>query len=137
MKQGVMLIMFALSACTSGSGDGPDLESYRWKNRVILHHRATPAMLHLTPEEREKFEERDLVFLEANQDLRAEFDLSEETSTFILIGKDGKEKGGQTGSLDLAEWFELIDQMPMRQREMAEKQDPSAEDAGGNFSRDW
>ncbi|MEY3896902.1 MAG: hypothetical protein RLZZ214_2423, partial [Verrucomicrobiota bacterium] len=32
---------------------------------------------------------------------------------FVLIGKDGGEKDRQTGTLDLAKWFALIDGMPM------------------------
>jgi len=41
-------------------------------------------------------------------------------ATFVLFGKDGDEKSRQQDGLELKALFSLIDQMPMRQREMRE-----------------
>ena len=38
-----------------------------------------------------------------------------------LVGKDGGKKARQTGRLDLQAFFDLIDTMPMRLREMEHK----------------
>jgi len=48
------------------------------------------------------------------------FDIVPDKSTalFVLIGKDGGEKSRQSGKLDIEQWFDQIDSMPMRQREM-------------------
>jgi len=53
--------------------------------------------------------------------VRNEFDVEPDTTTFVLIGKDGTEKLRKT-EIDLDEIFEVIDAMPMRKREMKEKE---------------
>ena len=50
--------------------------------------------------------------------LRNQFKIDSGTTTFILIGKDGTEKL-RKDSMDLDELFEVIDAMPMRQREVS------------------
>lgn len=141
MKHTTTLAMLALVAC--GSPDGAKtsgqkkLENYQWKNRVILHHQAPEEMLELSKAERADFENRDLVFLKADEGLQEKFSLDGDQAVFVLIGKDGREKGGQKGRLDLAEWFDLIDTMPMRKREMEEGQDDRGAEERQKFSQDW
>jgi hypothetical protein len=53
--------------------------------------------------------------------LREQYDLSTTNAIFILVGKDGGEKARQRGRLDLQAFFDLIDTMPMRLREMEHK----------------
>ena len=52
--------------------------------------------------------------------LRHRFKLNsaKEKSQYILIGKDGGEKARQQGALNLVNWLDLIDQMPMRRDEI-------------------
>ncbi len=50
-----------------------------------------------------------------------DYQLKEQTTAWILIGKDGGEKMRGAGSLPLEEIFQRIDSMPMRQREMREQ----------------
>ena len=67
--------------------------------------------------------ERDLVtsFITNSSDpLRADYDVSGEF-TVILIGKDGTEKERFSEPVEPASLFNLIDQMPMRRREMKEE----------------
>jgi hypothetical protein len=52
--------------------------------------------------------------------VRNEIDVEAGTTTFVLIGKDGTEKLRKT-EIDLDEIFEVIDAMPMRKREMKDK----------------
>ena len=119
MKAATLMALFTMTACSS-----PDekslLEKYRWEKRVIVHDQASDEALELRAEERAPFLDRDLVFVAADDALREAFDIDGPEPTFILIGKDGSEKGRQSGTLNLPEWFALIDTMPMRRREMQE-----------------
>jgi hypothetical protein len=45
--------------------------------------------------------------------------------TFILIGKDGREKARRHDTLDLDAWFALIDTMPMRRAEIRDQRGQS------------
>jgi len=119
MKGKTWIVALALAGCQS-SGEPISLEDYRWEKRVILHHNAPPAQLVLSPATDKAFEDRDLVFLAAGEELEKQFRLSGPEPVFVLIGKDGKEKARQSKTLDLKEWFQLIDTMPMRQTEMQE-----------------
>lgn len=125
----------AFTACSSPE-ENSRLEKYRWEKRVILHDHAPEKVLELTAAERKKFQERDLVFLKANDELRERFDFAGEKASFILIGKDGEEKAKQSGSLNLAPWFDLIDTMPMRQREMSDSDESEEDRDERKFSRD-
>ena len=117
------------------------LESYQWKNRLILasvpsnYDRDKLAAVLLS--NRSKLDERNLVVLNVSlglaqipgtvrldprqtNTLREKFKLnaSKTTPSFVLIGKDGGEKARQMGDLNLALWLDLIDEMPMRQNEL-------------------
>ncbi len=117
---------------------GP-LDSYRWKNRLIIASVASEEARTQTAAalaaNRAKIEERDLkvidlspgaaripgsVRLDARETsaLRQKLKLSEAETIFVLIGKDGGAKARQGEALPLARWFELIDSMPMRADEM-------------------
>ena len=117
------------------------LDSYRWKNRLIIA--SVP-----TKEERDhlaaslvsdstKLVNRNLLVIDVtlgrelipgtvhpNQEqtnmLRHRFKLNsaKKTSQYILIGKDGGEKARRQGALNLANWLDLIDEMPMRRDEI-------------------
>jgi hypothetical protein len=117
------------------------LESYQWKNRLILA--SVPAkeegekLAALLLSNRSKLDERNLVVLNVSLGsapipgtirldpsqtnlLREEFKLSASKTapSFVLIGKDGGEKARHTGDLNLARWLDLIDEMPMRREEL-------------------
>lgn len=58
----------------------------------------------------------------ANRELRKRFDVTKRRGlTVILIGKDGTEKARWKQRVDPNVIFDIIDQMPMRQREMDEE----------------
>lgn len=117
------------------------LDAYRWKNRLIIA--AVPpgeSRDQLTASlatNRAEIAERDLKVFDVSPEsapipgtvrldpkqttaLREKFKLSaqETNAVFILIGKDGGEKARQRGTLKLANWFTLIDEMPMRRDEI-------------------
>jgi hypothetical protein len=117
------------------------LDSYQWKNRLILA--SVPSSEGVDPlavvlsTNRSKLDERDLVVINVSLGsaqipgtvrldprqtniLREEFKLnaSKTTPSFVLIGKDGGEKARQTGDLNLPLWLDLIDEMPMRRDEL-------------------
>ncbi len=117
---------------------GP-LDSYRWKNRLFIvsfaSEEARAETAATLAANRAKLEERDVkvidlspgavgipgtVRLESAQTsaLRDQLKLSGAATTFVLIGKDGGAKARQSGTLELARWFEFIDSMPMRADEM-------------------
>lgn len=102
------------------------LESYRWQNRLIVYHLADSAaeagkLRELISQTERELEDRDLLFIEMSAPLLKRFRVSSGRSTFILLGKDGSEKGRQSPQLDLGAFFKRIDQMPMRRAEMREK----------------
>lgn len=103
----------------------PTMKDYRWKNRVLLTFgnptsdklRDQKAILATDPD---GLEDRDLVILEPPQTntLAKRYKVDPKNFTVILVGKDGGEKLRQQEPVTLDQLFGLIDQMPMRQREM-------------------
>ena len=101
------------------------MKDYRWKNRVLLTFgnptsdklRDQKAILATDPD---GLEDRDLVILEPPQTntLAKRYKVDPKNFTVILVGKDGGEKLRQQEPVTLDQLFGLIDQMPMRQREM-------------------
>ena len=105
------------------------LEPYRNRNRVLLIFAPSPANKAYLEQKRlleraeDGLQERDVVVLELLEGeqaraLRDDFSVSENVFAVVLIGKDGGEKErflepAQPGTL-----FNIIDQMPMRRREM-------------------
>lgn len=104
------------------------LAAYRWKARVLLvfaPRANAPALVEqrrFAEKEKANFQDRDLVVLEltdgAKADaLRRQFGVKPEEFSVILIGKDGGEKLRKPVPVAPKELFDLIDSMPMRQRE--------------------
>jgi hypothetical protein len=127
------------------SETGFDVDSYRWKNRLILVF--TPswkqqdylAQMDIWLSDREGMAERDLVLIELpesglgrvgeaqlrRQDVAAlyeRYDVEKGGFCVLLIGKDGGVKLRSDSPLKTDDLFGLIDSMPMRQREIRERQ---------------
>jgi hypothetical protein len=121
-----------------------EFKDYLWENRPLLLFIPSsdePAYLSIINRlnlEQDQIQDRDMVIIEvfasgvvrkntegvqdtSATELRRRFGVSAEAFTAILIGKDGGVKLRQTGQLDLAQIFALIDSMPMRQQEMMQK----------------
>jgi hypothetical protein len=137
-----------------------NLEAYRWKNRLLLVFAPSMddpgylAFLDKVQVQREGVEDRDLVVFQILPDnrvlegdkefgedvgsaLRRKFFVKPETFTVVLVGKDGGVKLRRGEWVDLKEIFNLIDTMPMRQREMLERshsglEEPSLKAIFGN-----
>ncbi len=57
-------------------------------------------------------------------ELRARFGVGDDAFAFILVGKDGGEKLRSDGPVPAERLAEVIDAMPMRQRERRERKQP-------------
>ena len=121
-----------------------ELKNLQWKNRILLifvPSAEDPARGSLVAELNTQVagvRERDLLIGElfeagasrfagapltpqSAEAFRREFAVRKETSTVILVGKDGEVKLRREGPVQAAEIFALIDSMPMRQKEMHER----------------
>ena len=121
-----------------------DLKGYRWQNRLLLVFAPKEIITDFEEFNRQLKAEnpevldRDLVVFrifetassrvdnqplspENAEALRQRFEIKAGQFTVILIGKDGSVKLIRERQADLKEIFDLIDSMPMRQREMREK----------------
>ena len=126
VKQSIALLLLVLAMLVSQAAN---LESYRWQNRLlVLFLPQTPgselaAARAFIEQHQSDMDARDLrvITVNANEqgELREQFEVSEKSLTFVLIGKDGGEKARQVEWLDLPAMLELIDTMPMRRREIA------------------
>ncbi len=138
------IILAVGAVLTTPTAWGTDLKSYRWKNRLLLVF--SPAESNpdfaafdrsLTMQDPE-VKDRDLIVFrvfekdpsrlekqplapEDADKLRRRFKAAPGRFTVILIGKDGGVKMVREHRAALAEIFDLIDSMPMRQQEMREK----------------
>ena len=115
------------------------LEPYKWKNRILLvfsPHDSSDIdkQLAVFSNYQEGMQERDLLVfkiadesihhpdgsrdgLEAADNLRNKYQVTENQFSVILIGKDGTEKLRQNEVLDAEKLFAVIDAMPMRKQE--------------------
>ena len=135
----------ALTVNSKASQDKPitDLDGLRWKYRVILVSAHEPLMSNALANLNElaaEIEERDIAWFVLGDDglhtnfkgkladaLRGRivdryFTPVPNGTSVLLIGKDGTLKSRSSG-LDLEATFGLIDQMPMRRREMQRQRD--------------
>jgi len=99
-----------------------ELKQAQWKHRIILlnnPHQSTRWATSLKKHEA-GMKERHLKIIPVDQVLLKKYRITSSEPTLILIGKDGGEKMRQTSKFDLKKVFALIDQMPMRRREMEE-----------------
>ncbi len=124
-----ILLFCLLLGVTWSSWQADPLAAYRWKFRVLLVFAPRADATALAEQRRfienkkTGFQDRDLVVLELTngakaEALRQQFSVKPEVFAVILIGKDGGEKLRQTKPVAPGELFDLIDSMPMRQREM-------------------
>jgi len=120
------------------------LDSYRWKYRILLicagssHDKRTAALDAALESRRKGLQDRDLVIVRAYEDgtgsangsllapddvrkMRQDFSIGTGECLVLLIGKDGTEKLREGCTFDLEDIFSVIDAMPMRQREMNER----------------
>jgi len=114
-----------------------DLEKHQWKNRIIaisspeFNDRYAEDQLRLLQGNLNALQERKLIIYHVTnhgftKDFSSEIFPSENTQTEItsfhisLIGLDGTEKMAADSPRTAKQFFDLIDQMPMRQEEMKE-----------------
>jgi hypothetical protein len=119
------------------------LDDYKWKNRVVVLF-ATDAESDLYQSQMDKFEslesgikDRDLLFISIFEEgcseinsksisdksaasIRKQLRKGKDPFQIVLIGKDGTVKLQRNEILSPDELFDIIDQMPMRRREMKE-----------------
>ncbi|MBZ2183881.1 MAG: DUF4174 domain-containing protein [Bryobacter sp.] len=90
-----------------------ELESYRWRKRILLQLGGAPPQGALPP----GYSERDLIRLHAEDPALARRLAVFEQPCWLLIGKDGGVKAKWTHLPADPELYRLIDSMPMRQAE--------------------
>lgn len=121
--------------------DGLPLESLRWQSRIVVVLAGAPGdamldeQLRLLDEASAGLRERDMVVVEEAGDgvsvngiaqpepasLREAYDAPSSGFQVLLIGKDGGVKLRSAEPVGAGELFALIDTMPMRRREMQER----------------
>ena len=112
--------------------DVPKLETYHGHNRIVLVFASSPVSeAYLTQKQifsglEDGLHERNLLIFylfsdEGADKLRRRFNVSEKAFTLVLIGKDGGEKERFLEPTQPTMLFDIIDQMPMRRREIREK----------------
>lgn len=137
----LIILMMMASFFVKGQGDFP--EQYHWKNRIVLLFgtgadqdvKKQIAELESEPEE---ISDRDLLIFHIDQEVellhgkasqteitaaqfRAKYNVPETEFRYILLGKDGRVKYSKKEFVPNRKLFAIIDAMPMRQREMREK----------------
>lgn len=109
-----------------------ELKAYKDRNRVLLVFAPSSEDEKYLEQKRlikayeDGLRERDLVVLELLEGeqatvLRDDFEVTDGLFAVILIGKDGGEKERFFDPVEPTRLFSLIDQMPMRRREMREQ----------------
>jgi hypothetical protein len=145
-----ILFLFCLVGMTMTVGigeavDAIDLREYQWKNRLLMVFApsAQDARYQKLAEELEsqmhQVIDRDLLVFHvfdigqsrvnqtgisepAVKGLQKHFSITSRQFTVVLVGKDGGEKLRRESAVDLDGVFSLIDSMPMRQREIRERE---------------
>lgn len=131
-----------------GYGNTEDqMKSYMWKNRPLLIFSQSPdnpayqSVLDTLSTNLDQMTDRHMVIIEVFEtgmvrthgepdnrfnaaDLREQFSIQKGKLTVVLVGKDGGLKLKKHDRLNLDDIFSLIDQMPMRQQEMRDHQNP-------------
>jgi hypothetical protein len=90
-----------------------DLESYRWRKRILLQFGGSEPQSALPP----GYTERDLIRLYSEEPALARRLGINAKPIWLLIGKDGGVKAKWTHPPAETELYRLIDAMPMRQAE--------------------
>ncbi len=138
------LLAFSLAVATTLPARGSELAPYRWKNRLLLVFAPNALDSDLAAFEKNlsarsaEVLDRDLLVFRILEEgassrgdeplafndaasLRRRYKIKPGRFTVILIGKDGGLKLVRECRGALQEIFDLIDTMPMRRREMREK----------------
>jgi hypothetical protein len=124
-----------------GAADATAFPDKRWRRRLFLifapsaEHEGFKQMRAQT--RTPKFGARDLDLVEVTGDevrvnrqpvaapgaeqLRRAYEVARRTFAVRLVGKDGTVKLARSGAVPITEVYDLIDTMPMRQREMRER----------------
>lgn len=118
---------------------------YQWKNRILIVFAKSEKsanyqkQLQKFEKQREALIERDMIIFSvfdkkiitpekeissaaSAEHLRQQYNISGSGLSVVLVGKDGGEKLTQHDFIPTEKLFELIDQMPMRRREMTDKE---------------
>lgn len=126
------------------SAESDVLSEFRWCNRILILGAPDPEDARVRDQldaialDPGGMRERDLVIVcafergQSSRDgdpmpqttaraLREQFGIEPETFTVLLVGKDGAEKLRREAVAPLSDLFEVIDAMPMRQREIREQ----------------
>lgn len=136
----VRILLFLVITMASNITQGQELDSYRWKNRVVLLLANQPdsetyaRQIKELGSDPEGLEERRLIIfciepdrycqsLQDNHWQKREkyfkgFKATNDTFELVLIGLDGGIKMRQSTLVSNADLFALIDGMPMRQQEI-------------------
>lgn len=98
------------------------IDNARWKKRIILlfDDKQHLAQQQLKQWEKVDFDEWDIITIQISADdaqLRQKYQVDENKTISILIGKDGTEKWRSSQLVDFSELEKLIAKMPMRQNE--------------------
>ena len=138
------LIMVALIICATSETLPMDLTQFQWKNRMLFifaqdgNHPLFKDLQIQVVAQKAEVDDRDLIIFELPakgstrmgttpldrqqaDSIRAHLDIPGNTFSLILVGKDGGIKLKREDRVDLSDVFGLIDSMPMRQREMQQK----------------
>ncbi len=121
------------------------LDRYQWRKRVLVvggrgqDEQEMQDQLEGVSTTRDAFEERDMALVVLRNDaastagdrvltgeevaaVRAALDIPTDSFAVRLVGKDGTVKLSRAGAVAMPDIYALIDSMPMRQREMEERQ---------------
>ncbi len=136
-----LFIIFMLTLANSPERGVFDLESYTWKNRIVLLFSDSDSNPDLEMQvrelisDKEGLEERDLkIFkishgessidllsqdtLRIKHNLRSKYKVDDAGFYVVLIGKDGSVKYKDSSPVSREKLFAIIDAMPMRKAEM-------------------
>ena len=113
------------------------LEQYKWKNRILIIFSHDTEFVEeqkgLLTQVKSGLVDRDMILFGFGEDTppfsldpsieldRLRKSLSIEDNTIVLLGKDGGVKAKWETLVDPQRVFDIIDAMPMRQREMRER----------------
>jgi hypothetical protein len=140
----IFLILVGLTVWTPRDSLSVDLTQFQWKNRLLFlfaEDANDPLFKNLQNQimaQKAEVDDRDLIVFELPatgparmgttpldrqqaDSIRTHFEIPSNTFSLILVGKDGGIKLKREDRVDLSEVFGLIDSMPMRQREMQQK----------------
>jgi hypothetical protein len=140
----IFLILVGLTVWTPKETLSMDLTQFQWKNRLLFlfaEDASDPIFTNLQRQimdQKDEVADRDLIVFEVPakgparmgtapldrqqaDSIRNHFDIPGNTFSLILVGKDGGIKLKREDRVDLSDVFGLIDSMPMRQREMQQK----------------